>query len=310
MAKTIAFEAMNTAIDINLPQKTFFNGGEFYGANFINLEYIRDFFKEYPEQRQHVVISIKGAIDNTTLAPHPTEEGINASLVNVLKYIPDLDFFEPARLSPDVPFEITAKALCDAVDDGRIKGYTLSEVSGETLDQFLKIAKHKPVAVEVEFSLFTRDAISNGVATIAGANDIPIIAYSPLSRGLLTGEVRSLADIPEGDMRRHFERFSEENIVKNVAIADKVVALAKDKGVTAAQLALAWLRYHSGKTLDGVTYPLILPIPSSSSKSRVEENFAKVELSDEDYSKIQELVDWELVEGHRYNSHAKKYLSV
>lgn len=308
--KPTAFEAMLEAIKINLPSKTFFNGGEFYGGDNINLEYIRDFFVKYPEQRANVIISIKGALDVATLTPEPTAEGINKSLDNVLKYIPDLDIFEPARLSPDFALSVTAKALDDAIDSGKIKGYTLSEVNGTTLKEFSSIAKYKPVGVEVEFSIFTRDVLENGIAKTAGELDIPIIAYSPLSRGLLTGEIRAKSDVPEGDVRHHLERFSEDNIKKNVAIVDELVSLAKRKGVTPAQLALAWLKYHSGKTIDGIKYPTIVPIPSSSSAQRVDENFQKVSLTDDEFGEIANVINGKEVHGHRYNEKVAKYLSL
>lgn len=308
--KSIAFDAMLEAIKINLPSKTFFNGGEFYGADNINLEYIRDFFVKYPEQRPNVVISIKGAFDLATMTPDPTVEGINKSLDNVLKYIPDLDIFEPARLSPDVAFSETAKALDDAIDSGRIKGYTLSEVNGATLKEFSSIAKHKPVGVEVEFSIFTREVSENGVAQNASELDIPIIAYSPLSRGLLTGEIRAKSDIPEGDVRNHFERFTDDNIKKNLAVVDELTSLSKSKGVTPAQLALSWLKYHSGKTIDGISYPKIIPIPSSSSVQRVDENFRRVLLTDDEFSAIANVINGKHIHGHRYNKEAAKYLSL
>jgi pyridoxine 4-dehydrogenase len=308
--KEDAFGAMNEAIKINLPKKTFFNGGEFYGPNSINLEYIRDFFAKYPEQRQHVVVSIKGSVDNNTLAPRPTKEGISQSIENILKFIPDLDIFEPARLDPEVPFEETAKALDDAIDGGKIKAFTLSEVSGSTLEKFTQISKYKPVGAEVEFSIFTRDIIENGVAEVAGRLDIPIIAYSPLSRGLLTGEIKSKSDIPAGDIRHYFERFTEENIKKNIAIVEELVSISREKDVTTAQLALAWLHYHSGKTIDGINYPTIIPIPSSSSANRVQENFAKVELTDDEFNKIQSVIEGKEIHGHRYNDHSSKFLSL
>ncbi|ONH69386.1 putative pyridoxal reductase [Cyberlindnera fabianii] len=309
VSKETAFGVMQEAIKINLPKKTFFNGGEFYGANNINLEYIRDFFAQYPELRQHVIVSIKGAI-GANLIPNPTTEGIANSIDNIIKYIPDLDIFEPARLSKQVPFEETAAALDSAIDAGKIKAYTLSECSGDSLEQFAKIAKHKPVGAEVEFSLFTREIADNGVAKVAGELDVPIIAYSPLSRGFLSGEIKTKSDIPEGDMRHHLGRFSEENIKKNRVVVEELAKIAEKRGVTSAQLALAWLKYHSGKTINGIKYPKIIPIPSSSSIGRVQENFAKVTLSDEEFSTIQTLLDGNAVHGHRYTPQVDAFLSV
>lgn len=305
--KPIAFEAMLEAIKLNEPKKTFFNGGEFYGANNINLEYIRDFFKEYPEQRKNVVVSIKGAVNVQTLTPLTDFDGIHNSIDNILTYIPDLDIFEPARLSPSIPFEETLRGLDDAVDQGKIKGFTFSEVNGDTLTR-LSQGKHKPVGVEIEFSIFTRDV--EDVAKAASALDIPIVAYSPLSRGLLTGEIKSASDIPEGDIRHHFERFSDENLKKNSLIVDELKAIAEEKAVTPAQLALAWLKYHSGQVVNGVKYPYIIPIPSSSTKARVDENFAKVVLTKDEFERIQTVIEGKEVHGHRYNQQAASLLSL
>jgi pyridoxine 4-dehydrogenase len=305
-----AFDVLNEAIKINLPNKTFLNAGELYGPDCLNLKYLQQYFQKYPEQRQNVVISVKGAVNTQTFAPLVDRDGIHASIDNVLKYIPDLEIFEPARLNPEVPLEITIAALDEAVDLGKIKGYTLSEVNAATLAKAAKLSKHGISGVEVELSLFTRDVLENGLAETAGKLDIPIVAYSPLSRGFLTGSIKAKSDIPEGDIRNHLERFNEENIKKNSLIVEKLQALAEEKKITAAQLALAWIRYHSGKEVDNVKYPKIIPIPSSSSVGRVQENFKKVQLTEDVYKSINDVISGLEVSGHRYNEHAKKYLSL
>lgn len=309
--KEIAFASLNEAIKMNLPKKTFINGGELYGSDSINLEYLKEFFELYPDLRQHSIISIKGAVLLAPpFTPKPHKVGINESLDNILKYIPDLEIFEPARLHPDIPLEETIAALDEAVDNGRIKHYTLSEVGPSTLLKASKLSKHGISGIEVEVSLFTRDVFENDLAKIAGELNIPIIAYSPLSRGFLTGTITSNADIPAIDVRNYLERFTDENIKKNVHIVDGLKKIAEEKGVTPAQLALAWIRYFSNNTIDGVKYPKIIPIPSSSTVARVEENFKNVILTEDEFNRINEFIADKEVSGHRYNDHSVKFLSV
>lgn len=310
ISQEVAFEALNEAIKINLPKKTFINAGEFYGGDFINLKYLQAFFDKYPEQRQHAIISVKGAVDLNTLQPTSTKEGILTSIDRSLQYLTKFEIFEPARLDLSVSLEEIVSALDEAVDSGRIEGYTLSEVGASTLEKIYKLAKYKPLGVEVEYSLFTREIIENGVAAKAGELDVAIIAYSPLSRGFLTGEIKTKSDIPEGDVRHHFERFSEENIAKNFNVVEYLNNLAKQKGVTTAQLALAWVHYHTSKTIDGIKFPKVIPIPSSSSAARVKENFADIELSGDEFAEINKYIQGKAIYGHRYNQQMQKYLFV
>jgi len=207
-------ETILATIKKNLPNKTFINGGEFYGPDDINLKYIKSFLDSYPEQRQHLIISIKGALDSATLTPQGDKAGVQRSIDNVLKYIPDLDIFEAARLDPKVSIEETIGALNENVDNGKIKAISLSEVGLKSLIKINEISKHKIAALEIEFSIFSREILDTGLAAKAGELGIPIIAYSPLSRGLLTGTIKSSSDIPKGDFRSYFDRFNDENLAK------------------------------------------------------------------------------------------------
>ncbi|KAH3663498.1 hypothetical protein WICMUC_005937 [Wickerhamomyces mucosus] len=302
--KETAFDALKTAIETNLPKKTFINGGEFYGEGNINLIYLKEFFEKYPELRKHSIISIKGGIGEKG----PSINLLESSVDNIISYLPDLDIFEPARLDPSSSIEDQVARLDQIVDSGKIKGFTLSEVSGKTLSNAVKVAEHNIEGVEVEFSLFSRDIITNGLVKSAGGHDIPIIAYSPLSRGVLTGTLKSVKDIPKGDIRLHFERFSEENFENNLKLVEVVEQLASKKQVTAAQLSLAWLHYHSEKTINGLKFPKIIPIPSSSSVGRVNENFADVVLTEQEFNTINKEIEKFKVHGGRYNKGHEKLL--
>ncbi|CCH43229.1 Pyridoxal reductase [Wickerhamomyces ciferrii] len=301
-------ESVLATIKKNLPNKTFVNGGEFYGANELNLKYIKSFLDTYPEQRENLIISIKGSISFAEQRVLGDRENINKAIDNISKYIPNLDIFEIPRIDTTVTLEETFGALSDAVDAGKIKAFSVSEVNANTLEKISKISNNPIAAVEIEYSIFSRDILENGVAAKAGELGIPIVAYSPLARGLLTGQINSTADLPEGDLRSHFDRFKEENLVKNQQIVDFVVKAAKEKDVTPGQIALAWIRYQSFKTIDGIKFPKIIDIPSTTSVKRVDENFSDVVLTDDEFEKIQTFIKDVKVSGLRYNAQAEKSL--
>ncbi|CCH44848.1 Aldo-keto reductase family 1 member [Wickerhamomyces ciferrii] len=283
-------ESVLAAIEKNLPNKTFVNGGEFYGADYLNLRYIQSFLETYPEQRENLIISIKGSVDLANLRPLGDRENLNKSIDKVLEFIPDLDIFEIPRIDPTVTLEETITTLNDAVDNGKIKAISVSEVNATTLGKIAQISKHPIAVVEIEFSIFSRDILENGLAAKAGELGIPIVAYSPLSRGLLTGEIKDLSKIPKGDIRLHFDRFKEENFIKNQQIVEFITQAAKEKNVTPAQFSLAWIRYQSGKTIDEIKLPKIIDIPSTSSAKRVQENFSNVVLTDDEFNKVQSFI--------------------
>jgi aryl-alcohol dehydrogenase-like predicted oxidoreductase len=122
--------------------------------------------------------------------------------------------------------------------------------------------------VEIELSLWEDNVLKNGVLETCGELGIPVIAYSPLGRGFLTGQLKSFDDLDPSDMRRHYPRFSKENFPKNLELVNQLEGIARAKGVTAAQLALAWVRQLGDKP----RMPTIIPIPGATSKERVNEN--------------------------------------
>ncbi|KAH3685285.1 hypothetical protein WICPIJ_003759 [Wickerhamomyces pijperi] len=309
--KEIAFKAIERAIEINLPQKTVINGGEFYGSECINLIYIQEFFAKFrPDLRKHSIISIKGALTHEG----PKVSAFQSSIDNILKYIPDLDIFEPCRLDPSATLEEQIEILDANVLNGKIKAFTLSEIKGDTLARAIELSKTGVKAAEVEFSMFSRDVISNKLVEVAGKSNVPIIAYSPLSRGVLTGGITSVADIPQGDTRLHLERFQEENLQKNLKLVEVIKSIAAEKGkneqktITSAQIALAWIHYQSEKLVNGVQFSKIIPIPSSSSVERVNENFADVQLTETEFAQLNEAVANFEVAGARYFAAHEKFL--
>ncbi|KAL9576954.1 MAG: hypothetical protein Q9212_006692, partial [Teloschistes hypoglaucus] len=130
-----------------------------------------------------------------------------------------LDIYEAARVDPAVPLEETISAIAEYVKEGKIGGIGLSEVDAATIRRAHKC--HPIAAVEVELSLQTPDILTNGVATTCGELGIPIIAYSPLGRGLLTGSIKTAADIESDDIRLRFPRFFPDALEKNAAMGEE-----------------------------------------------------------------------------------------
>ncbi|KAJ3042405.1 Pyridoxine 4-dehydrogenase [Rhizophlyctis rosea] len=301
-----AFAAMDEALSNG---SNFWNGGEFYGSPVptLNLDLINRYFSANPQNASKVILSIKGGINLQNFHPDGTPEGIKRSINNILSHLGSskkLDVFECARVDASTPIETTIAAIAEYVKAGKIGGIGLSESSAATIRK--AHAVHPIAAVEVEFSLFSTEILSNGVAATCAELGIPIVAYSPVGRGFLTGQIKSLDDIPEGDMRRRFERFYPENFGKNIELVEKIEEIAKRKNVTPAQLALAWVRYQSGR--DGM--PVIIPIPGTTKAERVKENCVEVELSAKDMEEIEGVLKTFTVAGGRYNKHMEAHLFV
>lgn len=167
----------------------FWNGGEIYGQpSYNSLVLLERYFAKYPEDADKVVLSVKGAaLPPPALGPDGSPEGIRRSIDNVLKQLggrKKLDLFECARRDPKVDMRDTFAAMQEYVDKGLLGGISLSEVSAATIHEAVKVAKI--VAVEVELSLFAPDVLTNGVAAACAQYNIPLVAYSPIGRGVST----------------------------------------------------------------------------------------------------------------------------
>lgn len=148
---------------------------------------LNEYFTKYPEDADKIVLSVKGGLGTGgDLRPNGTEENIKRSIDTCLKILDGkckLDIFEMARVDPNVPVETSIAAIDKHVQAGKIRGIALSEVSEKTIRRAAKVAKIS--AVEVEFSLFSTDILTNGIAQACAELDIPVVAYSPMSRGML-----------------------------------------------------------------------------------------------------------------------------
>ena len=195
------------------------------------------------------------------------------------------------------------RTLAEYVKAGKIGGYGLSECSAETIRR--AHAVHPLSAVEIELSLFSTDVLSNGVAQICSELQIPMIAYSPLSRGFLTGQINKLDDLPEDDSRRRFPRFQPDVFDLNVKLVKEIEELAKKTGYTMPQVALAWVTAQTKRTNNPV-----IPIPGCTTIARVEENLTQVSLDEQDLDELSQMVDKMTVHGDRYPEPFQKYMDL
>lgn len=226
-----AFEAMKTALEQGA---NFWNGGELYGTPQRNsLHLLNEYFTKYPEDADRVIISIKGGTKPGEMQPDGSEENIRRSIDECLRVLDGkkfLDLFECARVDPATPIETSIAAIAKYVDQGKIGGISLSECSAETIRRAARV--HKIAAVEVEFSLWATDILENGIAETCADLGIPVVAYSPLGRGFLTGQIKSFEDIPEGDFRKWMPRFQPNVFDKNMDLVRELEKIATKKGCT------------------------------------------------------------------------------
>jgi len=205
-----------------------------------------------------------------------------------------IDLYYQHRVDPDVAVEETWGAISELVDAGKVRFAGISEAAPDTIRR--AHAVHPVAAVQTELSLWTRDPEENGVLAAVREVGAGFVAYSPLGRGFLTGAIRSEADFAEGDFRRQNPRFQGENLRQNLELVDRVREIAEGKGVTPAQLALAWVLSVGAERGD------VVAIPGTTKVSRLEENVgaAAVELTDEDLAAIDAAAPALATAGDRY----------
>lgn len=201
-----------------------------------------------------------------------------------------IDLYYLHRVDPSIPIEETVGAMSELVGQGKVRYLGLSEVSPATLRR--AHAVHPITAVQTEFSLWSRDP-EGALLPALHELGVALVAYSPLGRGFLAGRIRALNDLAPNDWRRDNPRFQGENFTRNLAIAQLVQEIARKRGWTPAQLALAWLLSKSG----------VIPIPGTSSLNRLEENAQAVELElvDSDIADIARTIPREGAAGARYD---------
>lgn len=201
-----------------------------------------------------------------------------------------IDLYYMHRLDKNTPIEETVEAMSELVKEGKVGYLGLSEVSSDTVKR--AHAVHPITAVQSEYSLFERTVEERGVLKTLHELGIGFVAYSPLGRGFLSGQIRSIDDLPENDFRRAIPRFQEAYFYKNIALVKAIEAMAEERNITSSQLALAWIISKG-----------ILPIPGTKRRKYVEQNIAasEIELSEADLAKLESIVPLGTDTGNPYD---------
>jgi aryl-alcohol dehydrogenase-like predicted oxidoreductase len=204
--------------------------------------------------------------------------------------IETIDLYYQHRVDPNTPIEDTVGAMADLVTEGKVRYLGLSEAGAGTLKR--ASAVHPIAALQTEYSLWSRDP-ENEILAACRELGIGFVAYSPLGRGFLTGQIKKVDDLDQDDYRRISPRFQGDNFQKNLDLVGHIERLAKHKGCTPAQLALAWVLAQGTD---------IVPIPGTKRKKYLEENIsaADVTLELEDLRTIEEIAPKDAASGSRY----------
>ena len=209
-----------------------------------------------------------------------------------------IDLYYQHRVDPHVPIEETVGAMSELVKAGKVRYLGLSEASAATIRRAHKV--HPIAALQTEYSLWTRDPEDQILSTTRELG-IAFVAYSPLGRGFLTGQIKHFEDFAPDDYRRNAPRFQGENFQKNLDLVKRVEAIAKEKGCTPGQLALAWLLAQGQD---------IIPIPGTKRRKYLEENAGalNVKLSPHDLKRIDEVAPHGAAAGMRYPEHMMAFV--
>lgn len=278
---------------------TFFDTAEVYGP-YVNEELVGEALEPVRDQ---VVIATKfgwriegGASVGLDSRPEQIRRVAEGSLRRLRTDVVDL--FYQHRVDPDVPIEDVAGTVGDLIAEGKVRHFGLSEASADTIRR--AHAVQSVTALQSEYSLWTRDPEGEILTTLAELG-IGLVPFSPLGKGILTGAVASTARFGPDDIRVRVPRFDPDNLAANTALVDHVRALAASKGVTPAQVSLAWLLLRA---------PWIVPIPGTRHTRRLRENAQATEvgLSPDEVDDLDHLAETIGVHGARYNAEHMAYV--
>jgi len=202
-----------------------------------------------------------------------------------------IDLYYQHRVDPNVPIEDTVGAMARLKEEGKVRFLGLSEAAPRTIRRAAAVTTI--TAVQTELSLWSRDAEAEVLPTVRELG-IGYVAYSPLGRGFLTGQIKSPDDFPDDDFRKFHPRFQGENFAKNIALVREVEAMAREKGCTTAQLALAWVLAQGED---------IVPIPGTKRVRYLDENIGalEVKLSEADLKRLDQILPPGAASGQRYH---------
>lgn len=220
--------------------------------------------------------------------PHYVKKAAERSLKNIgTDYI---DLYYLHRLDAQTPVEETVGAMAELVKEGKVRYIGLSEVSSATIKK--AHAVHPLTAVQSEYSLFEREPEERGVMQTLEELGIGFIAYSPLSRGFLTGDIQKPENFPEGDFRKSIPRYQGEQFYKNIELVNAIKKVAENKSVTPSQIALAWVIAKGA-----------VPIPGTKRRKWLEQNIAAtdIQLSDDEMARLESIVPLGVSTGDRYD---------
>ena len=263
-AESIA--TIHRAIELGV---NFLDTADMYGP-FKNEELVG---KAIADRRDRVVLATKfgnvrgtdGSFQGVNGSPAYVRASCDASLKRL--GVAHIDLYYQHRVDATVPIEETVGAMAELVKAGKVRYLGLSEAAPETIRRAHKV--HPISALQTEYSLWTRDVEDAILATVRELG-IGFVAYSPLGRGFLSGAFKTPEDFPADDTRRRHPRFQGENFVQNLRLVDRVREIAAEKGVTASQLAIAWLLAQGED---------IVPIPGTKKRKYLEENVAAAAIS-------------------------------
>ncbi|WP_062309619.1 aldo/keto reductase [Alicyclobacillus sendaiensis] len=284
-----AIRTLERALELGI---TFFDTADMYGVG-ENEKLVGRVLKPH---RDAVVIATKfgnvrapnGTFLGVNGRPEYVKQACDASLKRL--GVDSIDLYYQHRVDPDVPIEETVGAMAELVQAGKVRYLGLSEAGAQTIRRAHKV--HPITALQTEYSLWSRDVEDEILPTVRELG-IGFVAYSPLGRGFLTGAIRRFEDLPEDDYRRHSPRFQGENFKRNLDLVEKIERLAREKGCTPAQLALAWVMAQGED---------IVPIPGTKRVKYLEENLGAldVRLTAEELREIDVIAPKGVAAGERY----------
>jgi aryl-alcohol dehydrogenase-like predicted oxidoreductase len=249
------------------------------------------------DRRDRAVIATKFAIlrgdDGSFLGVNGKPDYVKSACEASLKRldVETIDLYYQHRVDPETPIEDTVGAMAELVQEGKVRHLGLSEAAPETIRR--AAAVHPIAALQTEYSLWSREP-EDELFGVCGQLGITFVPYSPLGRGFLSGQIRSIADLAEDDYRRQTPRFAGENFQKNLDVVGKVEELARQRDCSPSQLALAWILARE----EG-----LVPIPGTTKRHRLEENAAaaQIELTPDEMVAIEAIAPKGVAAGERYD---------